>query len=86
MSAPPHSGSLTIVPDASGCIVCAATEPGLGLWFWGPTSRAVAVDNGADVSPLMVFVEFPPGGSGRILNISARSWRDVDVPLDTIEQ
>lgn len=64
-------GSLTIVPDASGSIVCRLSQAQeaqrVETWFWGPTSRAVVVENNPAKYPFYIMVEFLPCGTHRLL-------------------
>ncbi len=76
---------LQILPDASGCIVCAMDSGGIDLHFWGATSKAVSVDNGVDVPPMIVFVEFLPGGAGRLLRMPMQPWQDQVAPLECVD-
>ncbi len=76
---------LQILPDASGCIVCAMGSGGVELHFWGATSKVISVDNGAAVPPTMVFVEFLPGGAGRLLHMPMQPWQDQVVSLECVD-
>lgn len=58
----PGSRLLTLLPDASGCLVFTFAPDGLDSRVYGPTTRTVDVEKGLDGSPARFFVEFRPGG------------------------
>lgn len=78
---------LRLVPDASGCIVCARRVGGPDvLRFWGPTSRCVDVDNNVSRAPSRVFVEFRPCGAHTLLlGLPLSELRDKRLPLDAVD-
>lgn len=53
---------LTLVPDASGCIVLHHWGDHLDGRLWGPTTRVVTVGAGPEGASVRIFVEFLPGG------------------------
>lgn len=77
------NASISIIPDASGCLVFSfdASRHARAV-FWGPTSHVVTVHNGSRIAPLMIFVEFLPGGAASLLPMSMDQWRDSILPLD----
>ncbi len=60
--AAPETGTLTLIPDASGCLVFTLLPQGLEGRMYGPTTETVTVQNDLGVCPLRFFVEFRPGG------------------------
>ncbi len=78
-----HTPCLTLVPDASGCLVFTMTESGLICRFWGPTTKTTVVKN--NNVPLRFFVEFQPGGSYFLFGIDLSSLTDCILPLADID-
>lgn len=54
--------TLTLIPDASGCLVFTWLPQGLEGRMYGPTTETVTVQNDLGRCPLRFFVEFRPGG------------------------
>lgn len=77
--------TISIVPDASGCIVCLVTERSLETRFWGPSSRVVTVANNPQALSLYLMVEFLPCGANRLLDISMSSLHNAVLPLETVD-
>lgn len=59
--------SLSLVPDASGCIVFTLHENSFDGVVWGATTQIVNVSNNSEHIPLRVFVEFLPAGGYTLL-------------------
>ncbi len=82
-------GSLTIVPDASGSIVCVLAEgpeaSSIETWFWGPSSRAVEVEHNPEKYPLYIMIEFLPCGANRLLGIPMSELHNTIIPLYMID-
>lgn len=78
---------LRLIPDASGCIVCARRSGGMDApIFWGPTSRCVDVNNDVNSTPLCVFIEFRPGGAYAALRgLPLDKVRDARLPLAALD-
>lgn len=74
---------LTILPDASGCLTFTLLEGELEGLLFGPSSRAVQVDNDLGVCPLRFFVEFRPGGLSAFSGIPL--WELTDQVLSLTE-
>lgn len=53
---------LTLLPDASGCLVFTLTPEGPQGRMYGPSTLAVSVTNDLGIGPPRFFVEFRPGG------------------------
>ena len=68
----PSSGTkeLTIIPDASGCIIYAFSNGQLSDSLWGPTSKLVRVKDDSDENIFRFFIEFLPGGLYALTGIS----------------
>nr|WP_283243634.1 helix-turn-helix transcriptional regulator [Feifania hominis] len=78
------SEQITIVPDASGCLVLSAFPNRLVCAFWGPMTRAVPVCNDFANTPRL-FVEFLPGGLHRLTGVDASALTDVRAPLGLLD-
>lgn len=59
----PTVDTLTLIPDASGCMVFTCKENRLDGLFWGATTKATTVENDVDKIDLRLFIEFKPGGA-----------------------
>ena len=77
---------LTILPDASGCLVFTRSEEALDGLLFGPSSRAVQVDNDLETGPLRFFIEFRPGGLSAFTHIPLWELTDQILPLPLGEQ
>ncbi len=62
----PAVDSLTLIPDASGCMVFTCQENRLDGLFWGATTKTVTVKNDVDEIDFRLFIEFKPGGAHRL--------------------
>jgi len=72
---------LTILPDASGCLTFTLMGVDLEGLLFGPSSRAVQVDNDLGKCPLRFFVEFRPGGLSAFLRMPLWELTDQVLPL-----
>lgn len=73
--------ALTLLPDASGCLVFSLNGDGLEGRMYGPTRTAVTVSNDLGIHPLRFFVEFRPGGLGAFTPIPQWELADRVLPL-----
>lgn len=85
-AAPGDLPPLTILPDASGCLVFTLVEEELMGRLYGPSSRAARVSNDLGVCPMRFFVEFRPGGLAAFTRIPLWELSDLVVPLDQGER
>lgn len=76
---------LTLIPDASGCIVLIPTAGGLECLLWGPTTQAVVVQNDIGLYPFRFFIEFLPGGGRAALGRDMSELADVRLPLRELD-
>lgn len=72
----PPAGPLTLVPDASGCIVLHLDDSKIGGKLWGATTRAVTVSGNKGGAPVRVFIEFLFGGLFQLTGMSQLSLTD----------
>lgn len=80
-----QGGALTLIPDASGCMVFTLRGHDLTCKIWGPTTRVVTVEDDA-ASPLRrVFVEFLPGGIFAFTGMNAAELTDLKIPLEAFD-
>ena len=75
---------LTLIPDASGCVVFSYDGRALSGCFWGPTTKTVVVFGDAENIPLRFFIEFLPGGANRLLGLNLKDFTDRREPLDLV--
>lgn len=72
----PSGGRLTLVPDASGCVVLHLDGASVSGSLWGATTHAVTVNDGSDGTPVRVFIEFLPGGLFQFTGMSQSTLTD----------
>lgn len=77
-------GILTLIPDASGCVVLTFDSNDLHSYFWGPTTKTVYVKRDEMDVPVRIFVEFLPGGAYHLTGINQTELTDSKVPLEDI--
>ncbi len=58
-----QGGPLTIIPDASGCLVFTVVDGAVEQCFWGPNITTQDVERDFDTITLRLLVEFLPGGA-----------------------
>lgn len=71
---------LTLIPDASGCLVFAQREV-MESSCWGATTKTVTVDGSPGAAQWYLFVEFLPGGHRRLTGMHQPDLVDRRVPL-----
>lgn len=76
---------VTLVPDASGCLVFSLWPSREQHAFWGPTTATVVVGQPEDPPILRVFVEFLPGGAAQIFSRSMQELKDLRIPVGEFE-
>jgi AraC-like DNA-binding protein len=77
--------TLTILPDASGCIVSVFDGSRLTTTLWGPSTRPNQVDSTSNGCPFMVFVEFNPYGLYPFLPTGQAALADCLIPLEDLD-
>jgi AraC-like DNA-binding protein len=75
------SGALTLIPDASGCLVFTLQDDKLDGLFWGATTKVVTVKNDYNEIQMRLFVGFQPGGANYLLGCPQSET--VDLILNT---
>lgn len=78
------SDQLTLIPDASGCLVFTLREHRLIATAWGPTTKTVVIKNDGNLCPFRFFVEFLPGGLAAFFGCQ-KDFADVRLPLAAID-
>ncbi|NCB63677.1 MAG: AraC family transcriptional regulator [Clostridia bacterium] len=74
-------GSLTLIPDASGCFVLTLGDDLPDMRMYGPSTEAVTLPRCTEPSPPRFFVEFKPGGLFAFTGIPQHELRDGVWPL-----
>ena len=80
----PLPAQLSLIPDASGCLVFTCSNMGIQGEYWGSTTQVVVVENDANKVPMRLFVEFLPGGAHRIMGFPQDETTDIQLPLDVL--
>ena len=76
-----HGDLLTLVPDASGCLVFELSPGGLTGQLFGPSTRLTTVQNDLGLCPFRFFVECPPGGLYGLTGLPLWELADRVFPL-----
>lgn len=76
-----HGELLTLVPDASGCLVFDLSPTGLSGRLYGPSTRLTTVHNDLGLCPFRFFVECPPGGLYDLTGLPLWELADQVLPL-----
>lgn len=79
-----HGALLSLLPDASGCLVFTLLPDGLEGRMYGPTTESVTVQNDLGLCPLRFFVEFRPGGLYTVTGIPQHELTDRVWPLGDV--
>lgn len=75
---------LTLVPDASGCIVIQVTDNGISCRFWGGTTRVAQVKADASHTYFHFFIEFLPAGAYAFLHHNQAAYHNQILSLETV--
>lgn len=84
-SAAAPGASLTLIPDASGCLVFTLQTELKGV-CWGATTKTFLVDNSPDAARMHLFVEFLPGGQRRLTGFHQPDLTDRQVSLPLLDR
>lgn len=76
--------SLTLIPDASGCLIFTYDGASLTSKLWGATTKTVIVENNANNCPMRLFIEFLPGGLFCITGIKQTDLTDLQLPIGQV--
>lgn len=76
-----HGELLTLVPDASGCLVFDLAPNGLAGRLYGPSTQVATVRNDLGLCPFRFFVECPPGGLYALTGLPQWELADRVLPL-----
>lgn len=76
--------SLTLIPDASGCLIFILAPRRVEGLVWGATTRAAVVDNDMATAPPRVFVEFLPGALSLFTRLPQSELADRRLPLSQV--
>jgi len=74
-------GALTLIPDASGCLVFDLAPEGLRGRIYGPSTRVITVCNDWGLCPFRFFVECLPGGLYGLTGLPQWELADRVLPL-----
>lgn len=80
------TGTLTIIPDASGCFVTTFNGTTIRSDLWGATSRANMISSSANNYAMMMFVEFHPYGMYHFTRIDQSELANRIFDLDSIDR
>lgn len=80
----PTNEFLTLVPDASGCVVLYLNHGSIKGTLWGATTRTITVNGGAGGAPVRIFIEFLPGGLFQFTGMNQSTLTDGIFPLSDL--
>ena len=89
ISFPDHnmvSGTLTLIPDASGSLTFAFDGNEITSELWGTTTKIKVIGNEANHYSVMLFVELHPYGLYQFTGINQVELRDVRLPLEMVNK
>ncbi|MBU3130188.1 helix-turn-helix domain-containing protein [Clostridium tagluense] len=75
------SDRLTLVPDASGCLVFKFDENAVDSLLWGATTKNVVVKNDVNDCPMRLFIEFLPSGLFYFTGVRQADLTDLRLSL-----
>lgn len=67
---------LTLIPDASGCMVFTYNGSKLENKLYGPTTKIITVNNNYNDIDVRIFVEFFPAGISKFINDNKIYYKD----------
>ncbi|MFZ5643511.1 MAG: helix-turn-helix domain-containing protein [Bacillota bacterium] len=73
--------SLTLIPDASGCLVFTYDGFSLTSLLWGATTKTFTIKNDVNNCPMRLFIEFLPGGLFYLTGIKQTDLTDLQIPV-----
>ncbi|MCC0644964.1 MULTISPECIES: helix-turn-helix transcriptional regulator [unclassified Clostridioides] len=73
--------NLTLIPDASGCMVFEFSKKGINSKFWGATTKTTIVKNDIENILFRVFVEFLPCGVYYLTGFPQIESADLIIPV-----
>lgn len=79
-----QNASLTLVPDAAGCLVLQDSGNGLECMFWGPTTRSVKVHANPNLH-FRFFVEFHPTGAYALFHHDLNAYINILADLKEVD-
>lgn len=79
-------GTLTILPDASGCFVSTFDGTDIGTTCWGATTKPNQVDDSSNDCSLMVFIEFNPYGMYQFIRVDQAELADRIIDLESVDR
>ncbi len=77
---------LTLIPDASGCMVYAWNGTQFSESLWGPTTKIVEVTDDPYHPVHRFFIEFHPGGLHALTKFSQHDFSDKQFKIDEIDK
>ena len=76
---------LTLIPDASGCMIYTYENDRISQHMWGPTTKIVKVENDSDASVYRFFIEFLPGGLHALTGITQSELSDTQYGIGEVD-
>lgn len=78
------SDTLTLIPDASGCLVFSFDGNTLQSDLFGASTKTIVVKNDVNDCPMRLFIEFLPGGLSYFSGAKQSDLTDARLPLTQI--
>lgn len=79
-------GSITLIPDSSGCIIYTFENNDFSSSLWGATTKTVTVKNDINLKKIRFFIEFMPGGLHAITGIKQSELCDIQVQVGEVDK
>ena len=78
--------TLTLIPDASGCLIFTYDGSSFTSKLWGATTKIFVVKNDVNDCPMRLFIEFLPGGLFYLTGIKQTDLTNLQLPVCQISR
>lgn len=77
--------TLSLVPDAGGCLILQYNGSRLSQLLWGASTKMVEVESGGYAEEIQIFVEFRPGGLFQLLGGGVPEVTDCQLDFSLVD-
>jgi len=78
------SDMMTLIPDASGCLIFTFDGSSVTSLLWGVTTKTFTVENNMNYYPIQLYIELLPGGLFYLTGIKQTELTNLQMPLQQI--
>ncbi len=76
--------NITLIPDASGCLIFTYDNLECSSLLWGPTTKTFNLHNDMNNYPLQLYIELLPGGLFFLTGCNQIELTDMQIPLELV--